>query len=398
MSGQHVAASVTPGHPPVHDGHGLIPVWKHRQRARLRIRCPFVRTAFAQTISIALLCSMVVFAAACSLDAEGPQAPDPQRGFALPAYAEDSYASDQISRHLQQISDVGAEWVQINPTWYQADAQASHIVRTEQTASDSSIEQAISLAEGAGLKVLLKPHVDLTDGTSRHAILPDDRPAWFASYRAFIEHYAALAARLRVDQFAVGTELSAISGDRQAWLEVVNAVRARYAGLVLYAANFDEYRSVSFWDAVDLIGIDAYWELADQPTTDVAELREAWRPIRAELQKFAGQTGRRVLFSEAGYTSQLGTTTAPFSPMVSDIPDEAEQEAAYQALFESFQGEPWWAGVFWWYWAVPLDDSANGPLSYSPDGKAAEEVVRRWWAAKVEPRGRLEEPCCSIGE
>lgn len=330
--------------------------------------------------SIALLCGMAVLAAACSLDAEGSPAPDPQRGFALPAYAEDGYASDQVPRYLNQISSVGAEWVQINPTWYQTDAQASEIFRTEQTASDSSVERVISLAKNVGLKVLLKPHVDLTDSTSRHGILPADRPAWFASYGAFIEHYSDMAARLGVDQFAVGTELSEVSGDREAWLGVVSAVRTRYAGPVLYAANFDEYRTVAFWDAVDLIGIDAYWELADQPTTDVAELREAWRPVRDELQEFAAQTGRRILFSEAGYTSQLGTTTAPFSPMVSGIPDEAEQEAAYQALFETFHDEPWWAGVFWWYWAVPLDDNANGPLSYTPDGKAAEEAVRRWWS------------------
>lgn len=392
VSDQHIAASMTRGPPPMCDALGLTPLRKRRRRARrLRVHRPAVRAVRARMKPIALLLSIAVFTAACSSDAEGPPVPDPQRGFALPAYAEDGYTSDQIPHYLREMSGLGAEWVQINPTWYQPDAQASEIVRTEQTASDDSVERVISLAKEAGLKVLLKPHVDLIDGRSRHEIMPDDRLAWFASYAAYIEHYADVAARLRVDQFAVGTELSGVSGDRQAWLGIVNAVRARYAGPVLYAANFDEYRAVSFWYAVDLIGIDAYWELADQPTSDVAELQEAWQPIRAELREFAAQTGRRILFSEAGYTSQLGTTTAPFAPMVSGIPDQAEQAAAYQALFESFQGEPWWAGVFWWYWAVPLDERANGPLSYSPDGKAAEEVVRRWWSSKGRaprtPRG-----------
>lgn len=380
VSTQDVAAFVSAVHLAAYRPHGTTPRKYRRQARRLRTRQPFVRAGLMRMKALVLLLGLTAFATACSLGAGDSQVLGQQRGFALPTYAQDGYDTVHISSYLYQISDIGAEWVQLNPTWYQAGAHASEVAPTPQTPSDSSIERVILLAHEAGLKVLLKPHVDLTDGMSRGAIRPDDRPAWFASYEAFIGHYADLAARTKVDQFSVGTELAGISDDRTGWLGVVKVVRARYTGPLLYAANFDEYRTVQFWDALDLVGVDAYWKLTDQPTTDVTRLQEAWGHIQVDLRGFAAQTGRKILFSEAGYTSQRGTTTAPFKPRVSSTPDQAEQAAAYQALLTSFQDQPWWAGVFWWYWAVPLDHSANDALSYTPHGKAAENVVRGWWS------------------
>jgi hypothetical protein len=148
---------------------------------------------------------------------------------------------------------------------------------------------------------------------------------------------------------------------------------------LVYAANFNEYTRVPFWDALDLIGIDAYWPLSQQPTSETAMLERAWEPIRAELAAFAAKNHRRILFTEAGYTSAHGTTTLPHSWMISETPDQAEQAAAYQALLTSFDEQPWWAGVFWWVWEVPPNEGDN-MLDFTPRGKAAENVVRMWWA------------------
>ncbi len=304
-----------------------------------------------------------------------------QHGFAMPAYSRDGYRSPEVSRYLRQMTAVGATWVQINPTWYQNDTRSASIAPTARTPSDASVSYAIELAHRAGLKVLLKPLVDVApDGsTYRGDIRPDDRPGWFAAYTAFIGHYADLATRERVEEFALGTELAGVTDDRAGWLAVVAAVRARYGGPVLYAANFDEYAAVAFWDVLDLVGIDAYWPVSSHPTTDVRVLQNGWQPIVGALAAFAARTGRRILFAEAGYTSQHGSTTSPWSWTTSDTPDQAEQAAAYQALLASLTGRPWWAGVYWWAWAVPSGPDAEDPLDYSPRGKAAETVVRRWW-------------------
>jgi len=304
---------------------------------------------------------------------------DGQRGFALPSYTRDGYHRPRLTDDLCQMVRLGANWVQLTPTWYQPDTGGSAIAAGPRTPSDESVGHAIDAAHGAGFKVFLKPLLDVgADSVYRGTIKPANRVGWFAAYTAFIAHYADLAARHRVDQFGLGTELAGVSRDRAGWLGVVSTVRARYWGTIVYAANFDEYRDVRFWDAVDLVGIDAYWPVSAQPTADAGAMRRSWAPIVRELAAFAAESGHRILFTEAGYTSQHGSTTAPWSWTISRVPDQAEQAAAYQALLTSLSGQPWWSGVYWWAWDVP-DASGADPLGYSPHGKSAEAVLRRWW-------------------
>jgi hypothetical protein len=89
--------------------------------------------------------------------------------------------------------------------------------------------------------------------------------------------------------------------------------------------------------------------------------------------------GRKILFTEAGYTSQEGTTTRPNDWMLGTPPNESEQAAAYQALLATFSDEPWWEGVYWWVWNALPDDGSDHATNYSPRGKAAERVIRDWW-------------------
>lgn len=225
--------------------------------------------------------------------------------------------------------------------------------------------------------MLLKPHLNLTpQGSNR--IAAQDRAAWFASYTAFITHYADMAQRLGVEQFAVATELAQMTADRAAWLQVIGAVRQIYDGPLTYASSTD-WEQVPFWDALDIIGLDIYAPLSDTPTTDVAALQRAAESFIPRLAALSERYNRKILFTEAGYTSQVGTATDPSSWRISTVPAQAEQAAAYQAILAASSGQPWWAGVFWWVWSTPPYTQAE-PLDFSPRGKQAEDVIRRWWA------------------
>jgi hypothetical protein len=314
--------------------------------------------------------------------------PPEQRGLVLPTWERNGYAGNDTDVALGGISSVGAGWVQIVPTWYQPTRTSSQIGPAESTVTDDGVRRVVGLARRHGLKIFLKPHVDSADGSQRVSIVPNDRAAWYESYRAFITHYADLARELGVDEFAVGTELRELSGDRDQWLAVIREVRNRYAGTITYAANHDEYRQVGFWDAVDVIGIDAYWPISPQPTADVAQLEAGLIPIRDELADFAVRTHRRILFTEAGYASQVGSVTEPWHASPSGEPAGDEQAAAYEALLRTFTGQPWWAGVFWWTWNVQHDYHVETPraVSYPVQGKPAESVLRTWWATASASR------------
>jgi hypothetical protein len=329
-----------------------------------------------RVVVVSLLAASIMLGPSPGFGSAVADAGGTQRGFAL--IWNPLYDGPQIAQSLGEMAEVGATWVQFTPAWGQEARNASAIARTPLTVSDDNMERAIALAHNYGLKVFLTPHLYLPN-ESRSTIRPDDHGDWFASYTAFISHYAAMAQRLGVEQFAVGSELSSISDDRPGWLQVIREVRARYHGTVLYAADPDEAARVPFWDALDLIGIDAYFPLSAVSTTDVSVLQRSWEPIRAELAALSAKYGRKILFSEAGYTSQEGTTTRPNFWMLSTTPNQTEQAAAYQSLLETFSDQAWWEGVYWWVWNALPDDGSDQATNYSPRGKAAERVIREWW-------------------
>ena len=333
-------------------------------------------------MAVSLLVAAMMLGQSLGLRTGVADAGGTQRGFAL--IANPLYDGPQIARSMGEIAEVGANWIQFTPAWFQNARNASAIARTPMTVSDDRLERAIALAHKYGLKVFLTPHLYLPND-SRSTIRPDDRRAWFASYTTFISHYAAMAQRLGVEQFAVGSELASISDDRPGWLQVIREVRARYHGTVLYAAEPGEAERVPFWDALDMIGIDAYYPLGAAPTTDVSVLQRAWEPIRAAMASGAARYNRKILFTEAGYTSQVGTTTRPNDWTLGTpgwtlgTPSESEQAAAYSALLATFSDQPWWEGVYWWVWNALPDDGSDHATNYSPRGKAAERVIREWW-------------------
>ncbi|MBC2877136.1 MULTISPECIES: glycoside hydrolase family 113 [Streptomyces] len=304
----------------------------------------------------------------------------PLKGITLPAWNRKDYEKPEAKTYLRQIAATGARWVTFTPTWYQDKLTDSGMRPTDETADDDSLRHIVRLAHDAGLKTMIKPHVDLKGGEDRSGIRPADPDAWFTAYERFITHYADLARETGAEQFSVGTELTGVSRDGDHWKKTVAAVRAHYKGPLTYAANYDEYRDVAFWKSLDLIGIDAYWPLGDKPTADVGRLREAWQPVVKELAAFSAAQGRRILFTEAGYVSQKGSTTAPYSWTVSKSAGDAEQAAGYEALLAAFEGQKWWAGVCWWMWD-DWPDTGETPkkLAYTPHGKPAEKVLRKWW-------------------
>ena len=338
-------------------------------------------------VEVLLLLGVLTWASGCAsgpiretsgLTREVP--PGQQRGFAMPTWEPQGYERGDASGALSEMIQVGSSWVQIVPTWYVATRSATRIVPTRMGPSDFDVQFAVGLAHARGLKVLLKPHVDSLDGTDRSRLAPADAAAWFASYTTFITHYSQLAQATGAEEFAVGTELDNMSTDRTHWTEVIGRVRESYSGPLVYAANDDAYAQVAFWDLLDLVGIDAYWPLSTQPTTNADSLRHVLEPRRNQMAGFAAKVHRRILFTEAGFASQRGSTTNPSSQTLSSVPAPDEQAAGYQALLETFSGEPWWAGVFWWVWVDVPQEGISAALDFSVRGKPAQVLVRRWWS------------------
>ncbi len=303
-----------------------------------------------------------------------------QEGFAAPIWDDSEYGDPVFTDTLSDLAATGAEWVTLVPTWYQTAPESSvlYAERPGRTSTDEALIAAISEARELGLEVMLKPHVDVTDGGSRSRIDPTDHEQWFESYGEFIVAYARLAEQHGVSQFVVGTELAGTSSDTDEWRSLIGQVREVYAGAVTYAANHDEYQDVEFWDALDIIGIDAYFPLADEPTSDVDQLTGSWDQIVEDLAALARASDRSIVFTEVGYPSQEGAVTAPFNPELSTNVSDEEQEAALLAMLSAVEGEDWFGGFHWWMW-FEEDSETEHDLGYTPQGKPSETILRARW-------------------
>lgn len=334
---------------------------------------------------LALLFALLVFA---GLAARAGAVQPIQKGYSFAAYWNGSYSHPNADLALAELRQMGVEWVSIVVTQYQDNVNSTTIGPTDGTPTDADVRHAIRAAHALGLKVMLKPHVDLWNDPDhwRGEIGPNFTTAqwnaWFASYRAMITHYAALAAGEEVEQFAVGTELNSTIGREAQWRDVIAAVRATFPGALTYAGDWTNATQVGWWDALDLIGVDAYYPLAGNNNPTAAQIAAAWSSVLAQLADLsAAEGGKPILFTEIGYRSQDGAAQHPWEWQTGGAVDLAEQALLYQVAFEQVFDEPWFAGAFWWSWdAVPYQGGVcdNG---YTVHDKPAEDVVRLWYGA-----------------
>ena len=300
-----------------------------------------------------------------------------QHGVALPTWYFDGYARAASDEQVAQIAQTGATWVAVGPELIMKSNTSSQILASAQrTSTDAGLIRVIAVAHANGLRVLLRPFVDSLAG-SRTQIDPNLRATWFASYTRWMVHYAQLAALTGADELSIGADYQQLSSDYGAWARVIAAVRQYYNGPLTYDADIYEYRSVSFWRLLDVIGIDAYWPIHVPDANDPAQIAQAWQPILASVGAFAERIGKHVLFTEAGYRSVPGALANPGSTASTSQVDNAGQAAAYQGLLTATAKLRWFAGVFFWMWdAIGSHTSAT---DFTPHNKPAEIVLRHFW-------------------
>ncbi len=319
------------------------------------------------------------------------------RGVTLTGWSTGEYLGAQAAEDA--LAATGVTWAGVLTTQYMANRNSNTIAPVAgQTPSDSDVIAAITAFHARGVKVMLKPHVDVSDGTWRGQIGPTDVNAWFANYTTFITHYAQLAQSNAVEMLCIGTEFATMTGaaNKTAWDNVIAAIRAPgpsgggYTGLTTYAANAtsagDEFTSVSFWDnpQLDIIGLDGYFPLTDHADPTLGQLVNAWSMNRNGMNIVAAVTnfasahpGKPVMFTEIGYRSMAGANIAPWDFNTASPADQTEQQNCYQAMYTVWsQHSDQVKGVFWWSWRTFAPQT--GDTDYTPQLKQAQGVLEAW--------------------
>jgi hypothetical protein len=304
------------------------------------------------------------------------------------------YGSAAYGRTLDEARAMGATWVAVTPFGRVADLKGTGVDLSFEAPFErnrADVARAVQMAHARGLRVMLVPHIWVESGDWRALIDPGTDEAWkrwAESYGRFVRAWAEVAEATRAEMFSAGVELRSWVTTPRAPLfqRVVRDVRRVYHGLVTYSANWDDVDRTVVLGDLDVIGINAFYPLAQDAGADEAKLLEGARGVRDRVHALAEAWGKPVLFTETGYTTRPDPAVRPWEwpdSMSGVRVDEAAQAAAYRALLAPLLDEPDFAGFFVWrVYADPDDTSQEAPWGFSPRAKLAERVVRDAFAAR----------------
>lgn len=300
----------------------------------------------------------LLVAAALAAPATGSPADDAGgriRGITISTHGSGrDWGDDAMVPTMARIRSVGANWVTVHPYARVSPDGSVDFRELDPARPPAWLVRPIREAHAAGMKIMIKPHLAYWGSGFgwRGEIGFDDEAAWerfFSSYRRWIVTIAA--ATRDADGFAVGTELDRTVGHEADWRRIVAAVRAATPAPLTYAANWTDYERVPFWDALDVVGIQAYFPLVgEDERADDDALRAGWRRWLGRLHEFSGRVDRPIVFTELGYTD---SNEAPVRPWESRSDGEAGRRMQARCLriaLEELEREPAVIGAFLWKW------------------------------------------------
>lgn len=288
------------------------------------------------------------------------------------------FTFEQTENPIDSLRNLGYNTISIVPTQYMGNYSSLLInPDLQKTNTDADVETLIRIARSAGLKVFLKPHIDVLDNTWRGRIAPANVDEWFNNYRGFIVNYAKIAQRNGVDCLVIGTEFRTLQGAEyhDQWLKVIDEVKQVYSGLLTYAANWDDYWQVSFWDNVDLIGIDAYFPLSNDKNPTLDALVQGWEKWRDQLADFSTRTGKSIVFTELGYRSIDYAAREPSEDQAVGPVNEGLQTRCFEATLTALGNEGWFGGFLIWYWSPRMDYGGRFNIDFTTQHKSAETIL-----------------------
>jgi hypothetical protein len=288
-----------------------------------------------------------------------------------------------------------------------------------------------------------------------HVTVVQAERGWFDSYTALAVYYAKMSAANHLPYFIIGDRLSDVSFDTPhttrkgdaagidsgltnepfinsctgrrdcEWRHVIYAIQtlsyntyaghkpqdgAQYTGKLIYAASWapaisPEFESITWWDAVSYIGVDAYFPMSTGAAdVSVSDLTDIWHgrgdnpspagDIYSRLGKVSDTYhGIPVLFTAAGYESLPASNATPGNTPDND-PDQVEQLNDMQALLQTFNQAPWWAGVFWFAEEPVTPHSAQTnwakSTAWAGDTLDSSKLAGQWLAHYYQPN---PQPC-----
>lgn len=292
--------------------------------------------------------------------------------------------TEELGATFGDIAAVGANWVAIHPYARISDDGEVRFRPFLEDAPPGYLRRPIDEAHRLGLDILIKPHLAYWGSSFdwRGEIEFDSEQKWrrfFSSYQAWIE--ALARATTDANGFVIGTELDR-TVHRREWKQIIARFRELSGVPLTYAANWTDYQRVPFWRSLDVVGIQAYFPIAGENPSE-QELEQGWQIRMDELRAYSGKVGKKIVFTELGYSRSHRAALEPWKTGVASIEGELLQARCLSAALRAMQAEPEVLGAFLWKW-FPRPRSVGRDFEMA--APAIQKVIRDHWFpdARVE--------------
>lgn len=294
--------------------------------------------------------------------------------------------------HVDAVKNVHANYAAVMPfAFIRNIEQPTLLFNTERQwygERKEGVKQYIEMLQQNDIKVMMKPQIWISHGEFTGYMKMDSEENWKlleTSYRDFILTFLDVAVEMNIASFCIGTELEQFIVHRPAfWNDLISEIKKLYKGKLTYAANWDEYKRVPFWDQLDYIGVDAYFPVSDMKTPTVADAQQGWQPWKTELKGVSEKYQKQILFTEYGYRSVDFAGKEPWrSERSMNVVNMEAQVHLTQALFNELYHEPWFAGGFIWKWFIEHSRAGGAESSqFSPQNKPVEQTIKAHFKTK----------------
>jgi len=288
--------------------------------------------------------------------------------------------------HIDPIIEVNANYAAVMPFGFIRNLEDPNIIfNTERQwfgETKAGGKQYIDILKTNGVKIKVKPQIWVWRGEFTGDILMTSEEDWKTlerTYADFALTYAKLAQETNAEIYCIGTELEEFVKNRpEFWKGLIVKIREVYKGKLTYASNWDEYRRTPFWEALDYIGVDAYFPLSEERLPSKGLMQKGWQKWKTKLAEVAERNDRPILFTEFGYRSMDYTAKKPWlvdrNQMDVNLTAQAD---ALQVLFDEFWKEDWFSGGFVWKWFIHHKRvGGSGDNRFTPQNKPAEDIIR----------------------
>jgi hypothetical protein len=305
------------------------------------------------------------------------------RGFCL--QLNNGQENHPYEQYVEEIAATGANTICLAvPAFQENGASTSIFIDLRKAPTSRRLGELMDLARAKGLRVVLMPMVLLENARAqewRGKIEPANWQDWWEDYENLIMHYVWLAEAHQADMFMIGSELLSTESHEDRWRGLIARVRKAYQGRLCYSANWDHYKSVTWWGDLDLVGMTTYHDLTGGEPPTLERMLEAWDSIKQQVLEWQAEIQRPILFTEVGWPNQ---DTAPQYPWDYyrrvDNPAPDLQARCFESFFQAWQHEPAVAGYLIWEWRnypSQVTDPSHD-TSYVPCDKPAMDIIRRY--------------------